>query len=150
MNAWPGSQQVLVGPFQQIPGLTAATAASSQRPVTQQILPDSLTHPQHMLSDNWRQSFVLDGLDQAQLAQLVSTFNIFSSPSLPKLENGNRFKVHSIDIYGTLETSIPWAGPVYLVKQCCELACTLLKRSTVDLVFNPTSVISTRKTKLFI
>lgn len=71
MNAWPASQQVLVGPFQQIPGLTAATAASTQRPVTQQILPENLAH-QHMLSDNWRQSFVLDGFDQASLAQLVS------------------------------------------------------------------------------
>ena len=74
MNAWPGSQQVLVGPFQQIPGLTAATAASTQRPVTQQILPENLAH-QHMLSDNWRQSFVLDGFDQASLAQLVSVVN---------------------------------------------------------------------------
>lgn len=74
MNGWPGSQQVLVGPFQQIPGLTAAaaaSAASSQRPVTQQILPENLAH-QHVLSDNWRQSFVFDGFDQAQLAQLVS------------------------------------------------------------------------------
>jgi len=70
MNAWAaGGQQVLVGPFQQIPGLASATTA--QRPVTQQILPDNLAAHQHMLSDNWRQSFVLDGFDQASLAQLV-------------------------------------------------------------------------------
>ncbi|KAH3882320.1 hypothetical protein DPMN_006255 [Dreissena polymorpha] len=66
MNGWPGAQQVLVAPFQQIPGLT--TSSSGQRSVTQQILPENIAH-QHMLSDNWRQSFVLDGFDQASLAQ---------------------------------------------------------------------------------
>lgn len=74
MSAWPAAQQVLVGPFQQIPGLTAAAAAAAatnQRPVTQQILPENLAH-QQMLSDNWRQSIVLDGFDSTSLAQLVS------------------------------------------------------------------------------
>lgn len=64
MSGWPTAQQVLVGPFQQIPGLTA-----NQRPVAQQILPENLAH-QQMLSDTWRQSIVLDGFDTASLAQL--------------------------------------------------------------------------------
>lgn len=65
MNGWPGGQQLLVGPFQQIPGLTPGT----QRQVTQQILPENLAQ-QQMLSDNWRQSIVLDGFDQTPLTQL--------------------------------------------------------------------------------
>ncbi|WAR02727.1 HIPK2-like protein [Mya arenaria] len=81
MNAWPGGQQVLVAPFQQIPGLTAGTA--SQRPVTQQILPDNLAAHQHMLSDNWRQSFVLDGFDQASLAQLNAQSQAWNLGMMP-------------------------------------------------------------------
>ena len=91
MNAWPGGQQVLVGPFQQIPGLTAAAAAAAagaagQRPVPQQILPENLAAPapQQVLPENWRQSIVLDGFDQTPLAQLVSVDHLVH----------NHFNVH--------------------------------------------------------
>ncbi|KAL5006844.1 hypothetical protein ScPMuIL_015650 [Solemya velum] len=62
LNSWPTGQQVLVGPWQQIPGL------GSQRPVQQPVLADSLAT--HALSDNWRQSIVLDGFDQTSMAPL--------------------------------------------------------------------------------
>lgn len=63
-NAWPGTQQVLVGSWQQIPGIP------TQRAVQQPLLTDTLAASQ-ALQDSWRQSLVLDNLEQSSLASLV-------------------------------------------------------------------------------
>ena len=70
VSSWTAGQQVLVGSWQQIPGLTATT----QRPVPQPILQESLAPQPAVFADNWRQSIVLDGLDQTPLGQLVCCF----------------------------------------------------------------------------
>lgn len=68
MSSWTAGQQVLVGSWQQIPGL----AATAQRQVPQPILQESLPPQPAVFPDNWRQSIVLDGFDQTPLAQLAS------------------------------------------------------------------------------
>ena len=71
VSSWTAGQQVLVGSWQQIPGL----AATTQRPVPQPILQESLAPQPTVFPDNWRQSIVLDGFDQTPLGQLVSVYN---------------------------------------------------------------------------
>ena len=74
MSSWTAGQQVLVGSWQQIPGL----AATAQRQVPQPILQESLPpQPAAVFPDNWRQSIVLDGFDQTPLAQLVGSYTIY-------------------------------------------------------------------------
>ncbi|XP_061166876.1 homeodomain-interacting protein kinase 2-like isoform X2 [Saccostrea echinata] len=65
-NTWPGTQQVLVGSWQQIPGI------ATQRAVQQPLLTDTLAASQ-ALQDTWRQSLVLDNLEQSSLASLGSS-----------------------------------------------------------------------------
>ncbi|XP_048781326.1 homeodomain-interacting protein kinase 2-like isoform X2 [Ostrea edulis] len=65
-NTWPGTQQVLVGSWQQIPGIP------TQRAVQQPLLTDTLAASQ-ALQDSWRQSLVLDNLEQSSLASLGSS-----------------------------------------------------------------------------
>ncbi|XP_033751772.1 homeodomain-interacting protein kinase 2-like isoform X2 [Pecten maximus] len=70
-GAWPhaaaaaAAQQVLVGSWQQIPGLP------TQRSVQQPLLTETLAS--QALPDSWRQSIVLDSFDQSSLAPLGST-----------------------------------------------------------------------------
>ncbi|XP_069132119.1 homeodomain-interacting protein kinase 2-like isoform X2 [Argopecten irradians] len=70
-GAWPhaaaaaAAQQVLVGSWQQLPGLP------TQRSVQQPLLTDTLAS--QALPDSWRQSIVLDSFDQSSLAPLGST-----------------------------------------------------------------------------
>lgn len=68
VSSWTAGQQVLVGSWQQIPGL----AATTQRPVPQPILQESLAPQPTVFPDNWRQSIVLDGFDQTPLGQLAT------------------------------------------------------------------------------
>ena len=76
-NTWPGTQQVLVGSWQQIPGLP------TQRAVQQPLLTDTLAS--QALQDSWRQTLVLDNLEQSSLASLVRNHNFVISLSLPRL-----------------------------------------------------------------
>lgn len=76
-NTWPGTQQVLVGSWQQIPGLPA------QRAVQQPLLTDTLAS--QALQDSWRQTLVLDNLEQSSLASLVRNHNLVISLSIPRL-----------------------------------------------------------------
>ncbi|KAK3611033.1 hypothetical protein CHS0354_022001 [Potamilus streckersoni] len=64
MNSWPAGQQVLVGSWQQIPGL------ATQRSAQPTMLPPDALPPPSSLADNWRQSIVLDGFDQTPLGPL--------------------------------------------------------------------------------
>lgn len=65
MNSWPPAQQVLVGSWQQIPGI-----AATQRPVQQPFLADTLA-PQ-ALPENFRQSILLDSFDPSLASLQVS------------------------------------------------------------------------------
>ena len=76
-NTWPGTQQVLVGSWQQIPGLP------TQRAVQQPLLTDTLAS--QALQDSWRQTLVLDNLEQSSLASLVRNHNFVISLSLHHL-----------------------------------------------------------------
>lgn len=88
-NAWPGTQQVLVGSWQQIPGIP------TQRAVQQPLLTDTLAASQ-ALQDSWRQSLVLDNLEQSSLASLGSAsqkWNIGVVPTnsyIPKASSSKR------------------------------------------------------------